>query len=273
MVRLRRCVRGSAGRTELVSAVVLCGVVLAGAAGLLASRSLAGALWCATSAILLAAAGRYLLAKGGADPADAMRQRLRTRWLERALEGSAHGDGPALLQRRRQLCERIDAPGNGPRLAPGRQVRAIWAIAAAIGLLGAGIGSLVVGAAERRKDAAAAELDREDPAGWVAVQAANDAELVARDVSGRLVTISFGLAAGIAAVALAQVILGSELARRRMLRGACPECGYDLAGAPDAVDPALVGASCGPERCPECASPWPAVAPATDAEVVARARR
>jgi hypothetical protein len=42
----------------------------------------------------------------------------------------------------------------------------------------------------------------------------------------------------------------------------CPDCSYDLAGVPDAIDPEdLDGQFVGPARCPECGSPWPLLPP------------
>lgn len=42
----------------------------------------------------------------------------------------------------------------------------------------------------------------------------------------------------------------------------CPDCGYDLTGAPPAIDPTrLAGADVGPRLCPECGSPWPLLPP------------
>lgn len=55
--------------------------------------------------------------------------------------------------------------------------------------------------------------------------------------------------------------------RRRRCRAAinhklCPDCCYNLDGIPDAIDPEqLNGQHCGPQRCPECASPWPMLPP------------
>lgn len=39
----------------------------------------------------------------------------------------------------------------------------------------------------------------------------------------------------------------------------CPDCNYDLSGLPDAIE--IDGLSIGPDRCPECGSPWPLVPP------------
>ena len=50
---------------------------------------------------------------------------------------------------------------------------------------------------------------------------------------------------------------------RRAERGAklpCPRCGYDLSGLPDAIPKLWVADQVGPQRCPECAAPWPKLA-------------
>lgn len=61
----------------------------------------------------------------------------------------------------------------------------------------------------------------------------------------------------------------SRVQRRRRCRLAlehtrCPDCGYDLKGAPEPIDRAILGGlSAGPDRCPECGVPWPLVPPPT----------
>jgi predicted Zn-ribbon and HTH transcriptional regulator len=72
----------------------------------------------------------------------------------------------------------------------------------------------------------------------------------------------------VVAVAVPWFIWHIVRARRRaacrlaMERGYCPDCGYDLRGVPEPIDPVkLRGQSAGPSRCPECSSPWPLVPP------------
>lgn len=52
--------------------------------------------------------------------------------------------------------------------------------------------------------------------------------------------------------------LASALKHRR-----CPDCGYDLRGAPIAMDPILIGIDLGPKRCSECGGVWPLLPPRT----------
>lgn len=50
--------------------------------------------------------------------------------------------------------------------------------------------------------------------------------------------------------------------RRRLGARCCPDCGYDLRGAPAGIDPAVLGVDVGPRWCPECGGFWPLVPPA-----------
>lgn len=50
--------------------------------------------------------------------------------------------------------------------------------------------------------------------------------------------------------------------RRRLGARQCPDCGYDLRGAPPGIDPGALGADAGPRHCPECGGFWPLVPPA-----------
>src|SRR5690606_39549887 len=85
-----------------------------------------------------------------------------------------------------------------------------------------------------------------------------------------------GMAAWLGLISLA--LARGEFIRRRTLRRldslSCPDCGYSLHSAPNAIDPArLGGLPSGPVACPECGSPWPLIPPPTTEEVLAEAAR
>lgn len=67
------------------------------------------------------------------------------------------------------------------------------------------------------------------------------------------------------AVALSLALIGRDRVHRfihAIDHRRCPDCGYDLTGAPPAIDPTrLAGADVGPRLCPECGSPWPLLPP------------
>jgi hypothetical protein len=57
-------------------------------------------------------------------------------------------------------------------------------------------------------------------------------------------------------------IVPQHALRKAFLNGNCIDCGYDLAGVPDAIDPGLLdGIDIGPAACPECGASWPRVPP------------
>lgn len=166
---------------------------------------------------------------GGRSPLDAARR--RTHQYEQAAEGSA--EARAGLAAEHELRMRAWAL-RGPFFGRGLTI-AFMALPAAVALLG--LAAVLAKAGSRPR--------------W------QEAEVML-----------WSLAPAVIFLIIATRIRLIIQPRRRLGARRCPDCGYDLRGAPPGIDPTATRAAgtadpdVGPRHCPECGAFWPLVPPA-----------
>lgn len=219
--------------------------------------------------VMLVSAGRRILASPPPAAEHVMRAHLRTRWFDRALAGRLRGSPPDVAARYRFVRDHVQ-----PAIAPVRslitpQLTGLWLLTAALAALTGAATFALADLADYQTARAEAMQDPADPKPWVQATGAADAGLAARSASEAVMRAGVALIGSSCALALAASIAGPAIIRRRVLRSACPACGYDLSATGDALPPQLGARGCGPALCPECACPWPRIPMATDEEILA----
>lgn len=90
-------------------------------------------------------------------------------------------------------------------------------------------------------------------------------------MSALLIGTAIVLAIGHAIQTIAQRKRSPCAIRRAFLEEQCVDCGYDLKGAANAIDPGFLdGMDIGPPVCPECGGSWPRLPPQVPQREVAR---
>lgn len=223
--------------------------------------------------VMLVSAGRRILASPPPAPEHAMRAHLRTRWFDRSLAGRLRGSPPDIAARYRFVRDHVQ-----PAIAPIRslvtpQLTGLWLFTWALAALAGAAAFALEDLADYQSARAEAMQDPADPKPWVQATGAADAGLAARSASDAVMRGGFVVIACSCALAVGAAIAGPAIIRRRVLRSACPACGYDLTASDDALPPQLGVRGCGPALCPECACPWPRIPMATDEEILAAGER